>query len=255
MTTVFTPTGDRITTYSHPPVMPQERVRADGSASYDDFAEMLVELGKQVLPDVIVTEEDPKSDTTTPVVTFEVIHEAPIKTEVKPRPRETFQDIVCIRQNASFECQEKRCSNYPYWQGTCGQRIYPPDASHFRPEGKAYLVWGQVLTNVIQFNCWGHTGPESSRLARRFRDFMFMITGVLKQRGVKEVMYLERLKDQTVTKWRDDITSRSLRYRVDLEDLFVQEYGVISKLQMVLSESMRDMYENTYLFSCVASVQ
>jgi len=238
VSTVFDPYGERITTYSDPPPRIKDRVRAKGSVSYEDFAELLVELGKKVMPDVLITEEDPKPDVKTPVVTFEVIHETPIRTEVKPRPRDTFPESVCANQNANLVCAQSLCDNYPNWADTCGRRIYPYDASYYRPEGKAYMVWGQVMTATVQFNCWGSTGPEAVRLSTRFRDFVFTYTGVLKQLGVREIIFLERLRDRTITKWRDNLFSRSLRYKMDFEYLYVQEYDVISKIVVELSPAM-----------------
>jgi len=253
--TIFSPDGSRITTYSEPQTLPKDRVRSLGSATYEDFAEMLVRLGKSFLADVVITEEDPKKDTKTPVVVFGTIHEAPIRTEIKPRIRDTFKEILCVNQNKGLECTEPRCSNYPYWQETCGRQAYVSDASKFRPEGKAFVVWGQVLTCQVQFDCWGATGPEAVKLSRRFRDFLFTVTGVLKQRGVKEIIFLERLRDRTITTWRENVFSRSLRYRIDIEELYVQEYGIISRIETVLSEQMRSFIEREYLFTGVVAVQ
>ncbi|OHD15211.1 MAG: hypothetical protein A2Y38_04115 [Spirochaetes bacterium GWB1_59_5] len=254
MTSIFTPDATRITTYSDPPVMPKTRVRAEGSASYEDFAELLVRLGSHFLPNVRITEEDPKSDATTPVVTFEVIHEAPLRNEVKPRPRDVFPETQCVLQNTNLECTQPRCSNYPYWPETCGIKVYPSDASFYQPEGKAFMVWGQVLVSTVQFNCWGETGPEAERLSRRFRDFMFTVTGVLKQRGVRDIIFLQRLRDRTVTAWRENVFSRSLQYKVELEELYVQEYGIISKILVELTDQMRSFSEREYLFNGVVAI-
>jgi len=248
MNTIFTPQGDRIHTSLYPKLTPKQRVQAEGSASFEDFLEMLVELGKKALPGVIITEEDPDPKTETPVVTVEVVHETPVPGEVKPRIRDTFPTYKCQHQDMSLVCRREVCTNYPQWEKTCGQKFYPPSASEFSPEGESVVVWGQRLDTLVQFNCWGMTPPEAGRLAARFKRFMFTYTGVFRLKGVSDILYSERLRDRTVTKWRDDIFARSLRYRMVFEDLYVQEYEVIRRIAVELSESMRPIVEDGVSF-------
>ena len=251
----YDPEAERITTsYSESPAR-GSRVLNDGNASYEDFLEILVKLGTKALPGVVITEESPDEATKTPVVAVGVIHETPLPNEIKPRPRSTVQDIVCNNQDLSLECRKEICTNYPYWRETCGQRLYPHDASQFRPKGQAVVIWGQRFRNTVQFDCWGETSTEADRLARRFKKFMFTYTGVFRQLGVGDIIYLERLRDARVTKWREDIYARSLRYTIIFEDLFIQEYEVIQRIAVELSADMRQLYEkNVAYFSCRGTI-
>jgi len=256
MTTHFTPQGEMIVTrYDGGPTGKKQRVRAQGNLSYDGFLEVLVQLGKQALPGVLITEKDPDPNTNTPVITVEIVHETPWHGEIKARIRDIFPDLHCEHQDEAFlVCNQVKCSNYPYWEETCAQCVYPPDASMFRPVGESVVVWGQRFDTQVQFNCWGDTGPEASALATRFKRFMFTYTGVFKLQGVAEILYQERLRDRTVTQWRNDITSRSLRYLMTFEELYIQEYAVIRDIAVGLSERMRQVVENSVLFNCRTSI-
>jgi len=222
---------------------PRGRVRAEGNLTFDEFAELLVTLGKQALPDVLITADDPDVNTKTPVVTFGIIHEAPFPSEVKPRIRDTFDELRCTKQDKSGVCTDVSCTNHPYWNQTCGHGTYPPDASRFDPEGKSVVVWGQRFKTVVQFNCWDKSGTAADKLTRRFKEFMFTYTGVFKLKGVAEILFQERLTDRLVTKWQDDVFSRSLRYMFHFEELYVQQYDVIRQIIVQLSDYMRSMTE------------
>ena len=113
MNTIFTPQGDRIHTSAYPQLSQKQRVQAQGSASFEDFMEMLVTLGKKALPGVLITEEDPDPQTETPVVTVEVVHETPVPGEAKPRIRDTFPTYKCQHQDQELRCRRELCSNYP----------------------------------------------------------------------------------------------------------------------------------------------
>jgi hypothetical protein len=83
-------------------------------------------------------------------------------------------------------------------------------------------VYGQSFDNIVQFDCWSNFHAEANTLIFWFEDFMDLYTKVLKINGVQEILYWQRLRDQTVERWRDDIDNRTIRYYFKTEKLRVE---------------------------------
>jgi len=209
--------------------------RAHGNIDYDGFSELLVKLGKLVMPDTLITQDSPRPNVGTPTITFEIVHKAPIPQEPKPRIRQTYHNYICLGRDED-RCVRPLCSNFNDFVKTCFQNLYPKESTRFEPIGDAITVWAQRFNTIVQFNCWGRTVPEANRLISRFELLMVQYAGVFKYHGVSDLLYQERLKDMTITAWRNDIVSRSVRYRMIFESQWVVQEGIIQKITFKLDE-------------------
>ena len=85
--------------------------------------------------------------------------------------------------------------------------------------GQLLEVRGQFFDNMVEFSCWTQDHYSAGRLLSWFEHFMHLHTWVLKRRGVSQVWYWERMRDSVITRWRQDLVSRTVRYYVRTEQL------------------------------------
>jgi len=101
-------------------------------------------------------------------------------------------------------------------------RLRTPNESYIDPERPDYSIseYGQRFDCLIQFDVWTETHIEAEELADWFEDFMYKYTGVYQKNGVHQVLFWKRMKDETVTAWRNDVVHRSLVYYVQIESMY-----------------------------------
>lgn len=147
--------------------------------------------------------------------------------ELKPRIREQFPDPERTYLIPSMDRQE----------GRMVQTIYPTGAQVTTGSWNALstvqqkvsatthtvTVWGQWFDNLVQFDCWSTNNQEANALIYWLEDFMDLYTRVLKINGVQEVLYWQRLQDQTIERWRSDIDNRTIQFFFRTERLRVEK--------------------------------
>jgi hypothetical protein len=103
-------------------------------------------------------------------------------------------------------------------------REYYPDTRH---PGCHVMVMGQWFDNLIQFDCWSKFGNAADELIEWFEDFMYKYTWVWKKNGVNEILYWMRLVDLESTKFRNDLSVRTVIYYFKTEKIVtINEYDL-----------------------------
>jgi len=113
--------------------------------------------------------------------------------------------------------------------GTIGKSPFHP-AKEYKPRRRELLrtrdnpghsieIYGQMFDHLVQFDTWTTDNFSSDKLADWFEKFMKLYIWVLKLNGVQEILFWQRLRDAAVTKWRQDLVSRTLQYFIRTEDL------------------------------------
>jgi hypothetical protein len=113
--------------------------------------------------------------------------------------------------------------------GTIGKSPFHP-SKEYKPRrreliknsnfpGHSIEVYGQMFDHLVQFDTWTTDNFSSEKLADWFEKFMKLYIWVLKLNGVHEILFWQRLRDAAVTKWRQDLISRTLQYFIRIEDL------------------------------------
>lgn len=97
---------------------------------------------------------------------------------------------------------------------------------------ECYVVHGQWMDNLVQFDIWASNGRAAERRVGWFKNVMERIKGSIKRQGVQQVLFWERLEDNTVTKWRSDIAVRSLRYYVRTEEITITSSNKIENIDV-----------------------
>lgn len=90
---------------------------------------------------------------------------------------------------------------------------------HAGMPGNTIEIRGQWFDNLVEFSCWSTDHYSASRLLLWFERFVQLHTWILKRYGVKDVLYWERMRDTVVTRWRQDMVSRTVRYYIRTEQL------------------------------------
>jgi hypothetical protein len=81
-------------------------------------------------------------------------------------------------------------------------------------------IGGQLFDSVVQFDFWSKTNFEASYLLNYFIRFFELHRWVWKWNGVKEILFWRQTDDAIVTRWRNDIVSRSLQLYFQTERLY-----------------------------------
>ncbi len=118
--------------------------------------------------------------------------------------------------------------------------------SHNHP-GVAYGVHTNEMDNLVQFDCWSSTGRGADLLADWFKQFMEFFKGSIMKQGFQKIQFWERGIDKDITKWRDDISVRSLQYLVKTEEFYTIPQKLISGIDLELSVE-RSLNEEEDLF-------
>ncbi len=81
-------------------------------------------------------------------------------------------------------------------------------------------VGGQLFDSIVQFDFWAKTNHEASFMLNWFIRFFELHRWVWKWNGVKEILFWRQTDDAIVTRWRNDIVSRSLQLYFQTERLY-----------------------------------
>lgn len=82
-----------------------------------------------------------------------------------------------------------------------------------------HSIEGQLFDNIVQFDIWTQTNERAESLAVWFQDFLERYRWVWKYNGVKEILFWQQNADAIVTRWRNDIVSRSIQVYFQTERL------------------------------------
>lgn len=183
--------------------MNQPRLQANGSCDFDEMTDLIHRLLKAAWGEKCGTfcEAFPNgmdpTDIKFPVITYSLVEMLPGQIsnnghrEIKPRHRETFLD----------------------------------DANG------AVDVMGRIFDCLVVFEVWEENNAKASAVAKDFRKFLDLYTGFIKSEGVKELTFDRYTRvPATEQQWRDNVSCRSLYYKVRLEELTEVHSGVIERV-------------------------
>lgn len=166
---------------------------ADKNCSLFDFIKMIENVVTKTMKDLnveFVPDENktvalsPDIEINHPMITYKIISRKP-KGERKPRVREN------IREKGDDE------------------------------ENRVGEIYGQKFESLIQFNVFASVYDVAEQVMEKFEEAIFTYTGYFKKNGVSELLFEEQLTDTNYDIYRQKISVRNLRYRVETEKLIV----------------------------------
>lgn len=193
-----------------------DRLRADSSISFDEFIALLVELVEKAFrednvkmsPDEGVTINDRDQEINHPYIFFKIISGVPAK-DLKPRLMETT-----IRRSP-------------------GNPDYRPDDKYPVKENieeEGVDVYRHAFRYVIQFDIFATSYDQANKVLKEFEELMVDYTGYLKMRGVSELLYDQRLTDESYVMYREKYSIRSVRYTLNIDKMYVVTSKLIERL-------------------------
>jgi len=115
-----------------------------------------------------------------------------------------------------------------------GRREYKPrvmETQYESLQGRNVEYRVQSFDSNIQFDCWAETNERAENLASWFRYFMNLYIPIFQENGVIQCIFLGKMEDIHVTRWRDDIIARSLVYGVRTQEVTAYDVGVFHSLR------------------------
>lgn len=172
----------------------KEMLRAEKSASFDDFIEMVSKLvcltmedqNVEFLPDEnkhVIIAPDMKTDKT--YITYRLISRIPER-EIKPMARE---------------------------------EIIEPGIN--KDDERYGLIYGQRFDCIVQFNIFASEYIIANKVMRNFEEMIFSFTGYMKSKGVQSILFKGQSTDSDFDIYRKTMSVRSLKYEIKIEDLIV----------------------------------
>lgn len=215
--------GNSVITKNDKPIQPSSlnthqakgMLRANKSASLDDFISMIAKLVHLVIEDYeveflpnenqhVIINPDQKIDKT--YISYSLISRVPSK-EIKPMIRE--------------EIREHSPTN--------------------REEDRNGYVYGQDFKSIVQFNIFSSNYKVANKVMKQFEDMIFTFTGYMKSNGIKNILFKEQITDSNFDIYRKSLSVRNLRYNVDTENLTVI---FNEKIRAIITEGNLDSESN-----------
>lgn len=115
-----------------------------------------------------------------------------------------------------------------------GRREFRPrvvETKYESLQGRNVEYRTQSFDSEIQFDCWAQTNERAESLASWFRYFMNMYTPIFMENGVIQIVFLEKMEDIHVTRWRDDIIARSVRFGIRTQEVTAYDAGVFHSIR------------------------
>lgn len=193
-----------------------DRLRAEQSISFDEFIELLVRLVEKALyedqvkmsPDEGATINDRDKPINNPYIFFKIISGKTINS-IKPR----------LMENTI-----RRAPGHPEYRP---DNKYPVKENI---EEEGVEVYRHAFEYVLQFDIFASSYATANKVLKDFEELMYDYTGYVKSRGVNELLYDQRLTDESNVQYREKYSVRSVRYILRIDKIFVVTRKLIERL-------------------------
>ena len=192
-----------------------DRLRAEQSISFDEFIELLVKFEKalyedqvKMSPDEGATINDRDKPINNPYIFFKIISGKTINS-IKPR----------LMENTI-----RRAPGHPEYRP---DNKYPVKENI---EEEGVEVYRHAFEYILQFDIFASSYATANKVLKDFEELMYDYTGYVKSRGVNELLYDQRLTDESNVQYREKYSVRSVRYILRIDKIFVVTRKLIERL-------------------------
>ena len=178
--------------------------KADKGATFDDFISMVYKIvAKTMKKDEVQFKVDdgfgdifnPSKKIEHPYIFYNLISRVPRRMEPKPKFRENIED-----RN--------------------------PDGSIAR----LGAIYAQVFDTTVQFNIVASDYSKANKVMNAFEDAMLTYSGYFKRNGVGDLFFEKQYTDSNLDVYRQNLSIRSLVYRVSIEKIWTVFDTIISEI-------------------------
>ena len=125
--------------------------------------------------------------------------------------------------------------------------IFRKDIDNPTDDLRYYKSTGQWFDNLVQFDLWTKTNYEAETFIEWFEDYLDRYTGMFKELGMHEMAYYRRVRDDTLLRWKNKLTVRSLIYYFRTEKLNVTEIRPIKRITIDTKVIVNNLYSASEL--------
>ena len=183
-------------------------LRAESSASFDDFISMVSKLVCLTMDDleyeVEFVPDDEKDKIIEPdikidkiYITYNLISRVPHR-EIKPMAREEIVELCDVTG-----------------------------------EERMGVIYGQKYDCEVQFNIFASEYKMANEVMKVFEEMIFSFTGYMKEKGIANILFKEQFTDTDFNIYRKSLSVRNLRYHIETENLIVQ---FNDKIQQIIAK-------------------
>lgn len=194
-----------------------ERLKTKKYGTLDSFFTMFKNIFKSIFPDVYIDMEypdpssipdhqpwgltapfpggavEPPGAPVEPIVIYEVLSRTP-SIEIKPRIREIVPDITDSRYKVE--------------------------------------IWGQIKHNEVLFACHAKRAKRAEEIIEEIEDIIELNKGYFKENGIIEILYGGRIRDDKITKWRDDLYRKGVSFSITTEKIFPIRRNILKSVDV-----------------------
>ena len=115
-----------------------------------------------------------------------------------------------------------------------------PGHPEYRPDNKYPVkenieeegveVYRHAFEYILQFDIFASSYATANKVLKDFEELMYDYTGYVKSRGVNELLYDQRLTDESNVQYREKYSVRSVRYILRIDKIFVVTRKLIERL-------------------------
>jgi hypothetical protein len=109
-----------------------------------------------------------------------------------------------------------------------------------KSEDETYLVYGQWLDTLVQFDLWSLTSYEVEQQALWFFRFMTTHRNFFKQMGLSETFFWWRGRDAVANNLRNSLHVRTLVYYIRVEELSYEEEYNLKEIQLQVNTILKN---------------
>ena len=106
--------------------------------------------------------------------------------------------------------------------------------------GHTVQIYGQAFDNLVQFDSIANDPRTSHRLANWFEQFMRLYGANLRKAGLINLLFWQRIQDETNQTWRQAFSSISSQYQIRTEQITAIYSRDILKIDISISASQTD---------------
>lgn len=104
-----------------------------------------------------------------------------------------------------------------------------------------YDIRGKDIETIFMFQAWEDNNSKATKLAIDFIDLMDEFQGLFKKRGLKHISWMSYKTRGPETKIKDNISSRTMYYRVIFERIKAVPVDRIKKIEAIIGQA--ELYE------------
>ena len=117
------------------------------------------------------------------------------------------------------------------------KELKPRVRSQFKTDKDHITIWGQRFDCVLEFGMWGRGDSQVADLAERFEEFMLTYSGIFKEMGIVEIVYIKTTDEQPPNSWRVNLDSRHMYFHVVVEKLTPVSNNTLQSIRLkILNE-------------------